>query len=81
MTLSFFQKPNPFLGMRMTVHFLHREKQDGFRVQDGVFKQELKQECTQIFVLLVHQICIQGCPGGSVVKNPPANVGDRGSIP
>ena len=23
----------------------------------------------------------QGFPGGAVVKNPPANVGDRGSIP
>ena len=22
-----------------------------------------------------------GCPGGSVVKNPPANAGDIGSIP
>ena len=24
---------------------------------------------------------IQGFPGGSVVKNPPANAGDTGSIP
>ena len=23
----------------------------------------------------------QGFPGGSVVKNPPANAGDRGSVP
>ena len=23
---------------------------------------------------------VQGFPGGSVVKNPPANAGDRGSI-
>ena len=79
--LSFFQKPNPLLGMRMTVHFLHREEQDGFRAQDGVFKQELQHECTQSFVHLVHQIFIQGFPGGSVVKNPPANAGDRSSIP
>ena len=25
--------------------------------------------------------CSQGFPGGSVVKNPPANIGDAGSIP
>ena len=25
--------------------------------------------------------CILGFPGGSVVKNPPANVGDIGSVP
>ena len=27
------------------------------------------------------QILSQGFPGGSVVKNPPANAGDTGSIP
>ena len=26
-------------------------------------------------------IIIKGFPSGSVVKNPPANAGDRGSIP
>ena len=25
--------------------------------------------------------CSQGFPGGSVVKNPPASIGDAGSIP
>ena len=24
---------------------------------------------------------MKDCPGGSVVKNPPSNAGDRGSIP
>ena len=27
------------------------------------------------------QYASEGLPGGSVVKNPPANVGDTGSIP
>ena len=27
------------------------------------------------------QIAYQGFPGGSVVKNPPANAGDTGLIP
>ena len=26
-------------------------------------------------------MCLQGFPGGSMVKNPPANAGDTGSIP
>ena len=26
-------------------------------------------------------MCISGFPGGSAVKNPPANAGDTGSIP
>jgi len=26
-------------------------------------------------------MCVLGFPGGSEVKNPPANVGDTGSIP
>ena len=30
---------------------------------------------------LLESIVIQGFPGGSVVKNPPANAGDKGSIP
>ena len=30
---------------------------------------------------VVTQVSIEGFPGGTVVKNPPANAGDRGSIP
>ena len=29
----------------------------------------------------IETISNRGFPGGSVVKNPPANAGDRGSIP
>ena len=34
--------------------------------------------CSLIY-MLVH--CHMGFPGGSVIKNPPANAGDVGSIP
>ena len=30
---------------------------------------------------VVRSVCHLGCPGGSVVKNPPANAADSGSIP
>ena len=34
------------------------------------------------FVLPVFEVYInQGFPGGAVVKNPPANIGDTGSVP
>ena len=29
----------------------------------------------------VYKTEVEGLPGGSVVKNPPANAGDKGSIP
>ena len=32
-------------------------------------------------IQLLHKKCLQGFPGGSVVKNPPANAGDTGSSP
>ena len=32
-----------------------------------------------VFQFLI-ETCLRGFPGGSVVKNPPANVGDTGSI-
>ena len=36
----------------------------------------------EIYQLVSHQCANnEGSPGGSVVKNPPANVGDVGSIP
>ena len=31
--------------------------------------------------IFIHYRFLQGFPGGSVVKNPPANAGDTGSIP
>ena len=34
-----------------------------------------------IFKLRLHLKCGSGFPGGSVVKNPPANAGDAGSMP
>ena len=34
----------------------------------------------QVFVLSTY-ILVEGFPGGSLVKNPPANAGDSGSIP
>ena len=32
-------------------------------------------------IILVLIVVLTGFPGGSVVKNPPANTGDAGSIP
>ena len=32
-------------------------------------------------LILIHYHAIGGLPGGPVVKNPPANAGDTGSIP
>ena len=29
----------------------------------------------------LYYLCLRNFPGGSVVKNPPANTGDTGSIP
>ena len=35
-----------------------------------------------IFILgICHHISTRGFPGGSAVKNPPANAGDTGSVP
>ena len=33
------------------------------------------------FKVLLENVKFQGFPGGSMVKNPPANAGDMGSIP
>ena len=38
-------------------------------------KELIKEECIYMYVKLN-----QGFPGGSVVKNPPANAGDTGSV-
>ena len=37
--------------------------------------------CIRISILFIVEIYPEGFPGGSVVKNPPANAGDVGSIP
>ena len=34
-----------------------------------------------IYLFNIHLCLYIGVPGGSVVKNPPANAGDQGSIP
>ena len=39
------------------------------------------QISTFFFLILIFKKKIQGFPGGSVVKNPPANAGDTGLIP
>ena len=31
--------------------------------------------------IILNKTCYTGFPGGAVVKNPPANAGDMGSIP
>ena len=41
---------------------------------------ELLTDCDDVFPIWL-RITSEGFPGGSVVKNPPANVGDRGLIP
>ena len=46
----------------------------------GRSKKELK-ESIQDDLLFGHGINVFGFPGGSVVKNPPANAGDVGSTP
>ena len=43
-------------------------------------KQEIKQKQVDLNNLL-ETLKIQDFPGGSVVKNPPANAGDTGSSP
>ena len=43
------------------------------------FKWELHLDF--IFINLCWSIVVWGFPGGSVVKNPPANEGDVGSVP
>jgi len=35
----------------------------------------------ELKTLLMKALCRKGFPGGLVVKNPPANTGDAGSIP
>ena len=34
-----------------------------------------------MLIKLTHQCGMKGFPGGSVVKNPPANAGDTGLVP
>ena len=46
----------------------------------GRSKKELKESIPDD-LLFGHGINVFGLPGGSVVKNPPANAGDVGSIP
>ena len=38
-------------------------------------------DCFWVFICLVIKNNTEVFPGGSVIKNPPANAGDRGSIP
>ena len=40
-----------------------------------------RRACTTRFHLYEVAKVIEGFPGGSVVKNPPTNVGDAGSVP
>ena len=41
---------------------------------------ELLTDCDDVFPIWL-RITSEGFPGGSVVKNPPANAGDTGFIP
>ena len=38
-----------------------------------------ENKTVDLFVNRSHHVC--DCPGGSVVKNPPSNIGDMSSIP
>jgi len=56
-----------------------------FPVQDGceifLVSEMAREYVPEKLVLLLESIDIWGFPGGSVVKNLPASVGDAGSIP
>ena len=41
----------------------------------------VKGDILMVFDQRLKNICIQGFPGGAVVKNLPANAGDTGSSP
>ena len=54
--------------------WIHRHRRQIYGYQSG--GGEINQECwINIYTVL------QGFPGGAVVKNPPANAGDKGSSP
>ena len=42
---------------------------------------EPQQKITQHCKATTSNSNLRGCPSGSLVKNPPANVGDTGSVP
>ena len=46
-----------------------------------ISKITLQTECNSFFLSLLIIVIEAGFPGGSVVKNPPANAGDVGLIP
>ena len=39
-----------------------------------------KQEKMKLWCLGIHYYAVKGFPGGPVIKNPPSNAGDAGSI-
>ena len=48
-------------------------------MQQTIDTNDHMNESQDYYVIITRQL--QGFPGGAVVKNPPANAGDRGSSP
>ena len=50
-------------------------------IREMQIKTTMRYLLTQVRIAIIKKIYKQDFPGGAVVKNPPANAGDTGSIP
>ena len=50
------------------------------QVIDGERHRILRKTFTQVIKFMIRTLQFKGFPGGSVVKDPPTNAGDSGSI-
>ena len=68
-------------------NIFYKENQDCYNacdIRNSCYK--ISHNCNNIMSYLVYfkymlKLCMRGFPGGTVVKNPPANAGGTGSSP
>ena len=53
----------------------------GAQKEKQKWQQKRDYSSSQFFQIMPYLIIMRDFPGGAVVKNPPANAGDMGSIP
>ena len=74
-----------FFSLSMVVHKQHQLLWAASCFSQGKHAVVIKYLCCAMFIafpsLFIKRNVLQGFPDGSVVKNPPANAGDTGSIP